>query len=96
MIVFIVINWVLLTAAIYATMLDWGDNSKAANGVNLIGCILILFFALIVTVLGNQIIQEQGVDKYLDKEITISKMEITYDSQNNPIDTVYYYARNRN
>lgn len=93
MIVFIVINWVIVTAAIYGTMLDWGDNSKAANGVNLIGCILILFFALIVTVLGNQVIQEQGIDKYLDKEIIISKIEITYDSQNNPIDTTYYYAR---
>lgn len=55
-----------------------------------------LSFSLIVTVLGNQVIQEQGVNKYLDKEIIINKMEITYDTQNNPIDTTYYYARTRN
>ena len=53
-------------------------------------------FALIITITGNLFIQEQGISKYLDKEIVIDRTEITYDAQNNPIDTVYYYAKLRN
>lgn len=49
--------------------------------------------ALVITITGNQFIQEQGIDKYLNREIVIDKTQITYDAQNNPIDTTYYYAR---
>ena len=48
------------------------------------------------TIGANQVIQYNGIDKYLNKEIIIDKVEITYDSQNNPIDTTYCYARLRN
>ena len=37
----------------------------------------------------------QGVQKYLNKEIVIDKIKITYDSQNYPIDTTYH-VRYRN
>lgn len=57
------------------------------------GCTLTMAFALVITITGNQFIQEQGIDKYLNKEIVIDKTQITYNAQNNPIDTTYYYAR---
>lgn len=37
----------------------------------------------------------QGVQKYLDKEIVIDQTEITYDSQNQPIDTIYAFKYNK-
>lgn len=39
--------------------------------------------------------ETQGVQKYLNKEIVIDKIKITYDSQNYPIDTTYH-VRYRN
>lgn len=82
--------------AIYGTFVCWSINSNLENYLNITGCVLTMAFALIITITGHQFIQERGVSSYLDKEIVIDKIEITYDSQNNPIDTTYYYARNRN
>lgn len=44
----------------------------------------------------NDAIQQRGIDKFLDKEIVIDKTVISYDSQNQPIDTTYYYVKARN
>lgn len=82
--------------AIYGTNVCWSINLLWENYLNIIGCILTMAFALIITITGNLFIQEQGISKYLDKEIVIDRTEITYDAQNNPIDTVYYYAKLRN
>ena len=50
-------------------------------------------FTIYITCSFNMGIQYQGIDKYLNREIVIDKTQITYDAQNNPIDTTYYYAR---
>lgn len=39
--------------------------------------------------------ETQGIQKYLSNEIIIDKTQITYDSQNQPIDTTYH-VRYRN
>lgn len=36
----------------------------------------------------------QGVQKYLNNEIVINKIKITYDPQNQPIDTTYTFKYN--
>ena len=79
--------------AIYGTITSWSINLLWENYLNIIGCVLTMASALVITITGNQFIQEQGIDKYLNREIVIDKTQITYDAQNNPIDTTYYYAR---
>lgn len=37
----------------------------------------------------------QGVQKYLNNEIVIDKIKITYDSQKQPIDTTYTFKYNK-
>ena len=39
--------------------------------------------------------ETQGVQKYLSNEIVIDKIKITYDSQNQPIDTTYTFKYNK-
>ena len=39
--------------------------------------------------------ETQGVQKYLNNEIVIDKIQITYDTQKQPIDTIYH-VRYRN
>lgn len=62
--------------------------------------ILLLLFLVVFTCIAtwgfNNAIQQRGIDKFLDKEIVIDKTVISYDSQNQPIDTTYYYVRARN
>lgn len=36
--------------------------------------------------------ETQGIQKYLSNEIVIDKTQITYDSQNQPIDTTYHVS----
>ena len=57
---------------------------------------ILLGLTICVSVSSNIALQYQGIDKYLNREIVIDKIEITYDTQNNPIDTTYYYVRTRN
>ena len=64
------------------------------------GNYLVMFlFCIIVLVLlfpANRMEYEAlGVKKYLDKEIVIDKTKITYDSQNQPIDTTYTFKYNK-
>ena len=93
MIILIILVWILLIIAIYGTITSWSINLLWENYLNIMGCTLTMAFALVITITGNQFIQEQGIDKYLNKEIVIDKTQITYNAQNNPIDTTYYYAR---
>lgn len=62
--------------------------------------ILLVLFLVVFTGIAtwslNNAIQQRGIDKFLDKEIVIDKTVISYDSQNQPIDTTYYYVRARN
>lgn len=62
-------------------------------------CIMLLFtlaFTVIMFPLNRFEYETQGITKYLNKEIVVDKTEITYDSQNQPIDTTYRYVRIRN
>lgn len=53
---------------------------------------LISIIALILMFPANRMEYEAlGVRKYLDKEIVIDQTKITYDSQNQPIDTTYTF-----
>ena len=57
----------------------------------------IALFALFVfiTVKITEEIRFDGVQKYLDKEIVINKFNVQYDSQNQPIDTIYIFKYNK-
>ena len=58
--------------------------------------LLICIITLILLFPANRIEYEaSGVRKYLDKEIVIDQTEITYDSQNQPIDTTYTFKYNK-
>ena len=62
--------------------------------------IILLLLVLVVftgiTIWGlNNAIQQRGIDKFLDKEIVIDKTVISYDSQNQPIDTTYTFKYNK-
>lgn len=56
----------------------------------------VIAFSIIMFPLNRFAYESKGIDAYLNKEIVIDKTEITYDSQGQPIDTVYYYVRARN
>lgn len=62
--------------------------------------LIMMFFVIVFTVimfpLNRFEYETQGITKYLNKEIVIDKTEIIYDSQNQPIDTVYYYVKAKN
>lgn len=62
----------------------------------LIMIFFVIAFSIIMFPLNRSTYETQGITKYLNKEIVIDKTEITYDSQNQPIDTVYHYVRARN
>ena len=57
--------------------------------------LVILLICLVILILlfpANRMEYEAlGVRKYLDKEIVIDQTKITYDSQNQPIDTTYTF-----
>lgn len=61
--------------------------------------LVILLICLVILILlfpANRIEYEiSGVKKYLDKEIVIDQTKITYDSQNQPIDTTYTFKYNK-
>ena len=61
--------------------------------------ILLLLFLVIFTCIAtyalNNAIQQRGIDKFLDKEIVIDKTVISYDTQNQPIDTTYTFKYNK-
>lgn len=96
MIVLVIACWVVLAIAITVTIYTWKSNELVERVFNVVGLIILLGFTIWVSISINIEIQYQGIDKYLNKEIVIDKIQITYDSQNNPIDTTYYYARNGN
>ena len=61
---------------------------------------LVIFLICIITLIllfpANRIEYEAlGIRKYLDKEIVIDQTKITYDSQNQPIDTAYTFKYNK-
>ena len=55
-----------------------------------------LSFTILIFPVNRWEYECQGINKYLNKEIVIDKTVITYDSQNQPIDTTYYYVKTRN
>lgn len=57
--------------------------------------LVLVVFTGIATWGLNNAIQQRGIDKFLDKEIVIDKTKITYDSQNQPIDTTYTFKYNK-
>lgn len=91
-----IICWITLTIVTLLVTASWRNNPWYENILNIMVLCIILGLNIVYTIDVNQAIQHDGIDKYLNKEITINKIEITYDSQNNPIDTTYYYARIRN
>lgn len=91
-----IICWITLTIVIRLVIASWWNNPWYENILNIMVLCIILGLSIVCTISANQAIQHDGIDKYLNKEITINKIEITYDSQNNPIDITYYYAKIRN
>ena len=96
MIVLVIACWVILAIAIIVTIYTWKSNKLVERVFNVVGLIILLGCKIWISISINIAIQYQGIDKYLNREIVIDKIEITYDAQNNPIDTTYYYARTRN
>ena len=54
-----------------------------------------IIFIVALLPLNRDTYENQGIDKFLNKEITIDEMTITYNSQNQPIDTTYSYVKRR-
>ena len=79
-------------------MAPWEQAKNSPWQMSLVILLLLFLVALtcVVTWGINGAIQQRGIDKFLDKEIVIDKTVISYDSQNQPIDTTYYYARKGN
>lgn len=93
MIVLVIACWIVLAIAITVIIYTWKISEPIERVFNVVGLMMLLGFTIWVSISINIAIQYQGIDKYLNKEIVIDKIQITYDSQNNPIDTTYYYAR---
>ena len=55
-----------------------------------------LIFIVIMFPINRWEYETQGITKFLNKEIMIKETTITYDSQDEPIDTTYSYAKCRN
>lgn len=96
MIILVIALWIALAVATVVTIYTWKSNGQIERVCNIIAVVLLLGFTILITNSFNTAIQYQGIDKYLDKEVVIQKIKITYDAEYNPIDTTYYYARNRN
>lgn len=61
----------------------------------LIMIFVVIAFTIIMFPLNRSEYETQGITKYLNKEIVIDKTKITYDSQNQPIDTTYTFKYNK-
>lgn len=96
MIVLVIACWIILAIATTVIIYTWKISEPIERVFNVVGLMMLLGITISISISINIALQYQGIDKYLNKEITINKIEITYDSQNNPIDTTYYYARNGN
>lgn len=62
--------------------------------------VVLIIIALCFTVVGvfqasRTEYEIQGVQKHLNNEIVIDKIQITYDTQNQPIDTIYHVKYNK-
>ena len=96
MIVLVIACWIVLAIATTVIIYTWKSNESIERVFNVVGLMILLGLTICVSVSSNIALQYQGIDKYLNREIVIDKIEITYDTQNNPIDTTYYYVRTRN
>lgn len=80
-------------------MITVSENQDNGITKDFIGylCATISLFAVFVflTVMISQEIQFDGAQKYIDKEIVIKKFNVQYDSQNQPIDTIYTFKYNK-
>lgn len=86
-----------LVGALMTYLLNSVDNYFAfktwfKENWNYLVIFLISIVVLILLFPANRMEYEAlGARKYLDKEIVIDQTEITYDSQNQPIDTTYTF-----
>lgn len=65
---------------------DWFKDAWS-----LILCVIALWFLVVGVFQASRLEYEtQGIRKYLNNEIVIDKTQITYNSQNQPIDTTYH------
>lgn len=86
-----IITFLLCNLDDYSTFKNW-FKGNASYLIMLIVCLIIL----ILLFPGNRIAYEySGVQKFLNKEIVIDQTKITYDSQNQPIDTTYTFKYNK-
>lgn len=94
--IFVVILWILWAILLWITVSESQDNGITKDFVIYL-CSTIGSFILFVffTILISEEIQFDGAQKYLDKEIVIEKLEIQYDTQNQPIDTTYTFKYNK-
>lgn len=53
--------------------------------------IVSILFTICLFPINRDMYEESGINKFLDREIVIDKTKITYDAQNQPIDTTYIF-----
>lgn len=86
-----IITFLLCNLDDYSTFKNW-FKENASYLIMSIVCLIILISLFPV----NRIAYEySGVQKFLNKEIVIDQTKITYDSQNQPIDTTYTFKYNK-
>lgn len=90
-----IICWILTITVVISVIVSWKSDELRKKIFNTCFCLMCLTWCIYVIFETNKCLQYKGIDKYLNNEIVIDKTEITYDSQNNPIDTVYYYVKRR-
>lgn len=86
----------VITGTIIYLIQGWDSKDISEKVLESILTILFFLLSIIISICAVICIEERGVSKYLNHEIIINKTQVTYDSQNQPIDTTYTYARPRN
>lgn len=95
MIIALLLIWALTIGAIVtAPWEEAKDSPWKMTAIILLLLVLVVFTGITIWGLNNAI-QQRGIDKFLDKEIVIDKTVISYDSQNQPIDTTYTFKYNK-
>ena len=94
--IFVVMLWIVWTTLLVITVFEIQGNGITRDFIiYLLTTIALFAFFIFLTFKISEGIQFDGAQRYLDKEIVISKFNIQYDSQNQPIDTTYTFKYNK-
>lgn len=88
--------WILWAILLVITVSESQDNGITRDFIIYLFSSIISFVLFVfLTVIISEGIQFTGAQKYLDKEIVIEEFNVQYDSQNQPIDTIYTFKYNK-